>query len=135
MSTTVMIAREATELDAQIIAGRLEADGIETFVNGAVLASTIGPVNEYNSSWSNPLGGVEIRVRTEDEAEARAIVAEIASQGREARAKRNFPNALQILVGMGLSLVALETGSEVHPVLGYIAAVAVLVGTVVLARK
>lgn len=134
MLNTVMIAREATELEAEIVRGRLEADGIETFVNGAVVASTIGPVNEFNSSWSNPLGGIEIRVRAEDEAEARAILSEIASRGRETRVKRSFPNAFQILVGLGFSLVAFQTGNAIHPVLGYAAAVAALVGTVVLAR-
>ena len=130
-----MIARESTELEAEILRGRLEADGIETFVRGAAVASTIGPVNEFNSSWSNPLGGIEIRVREEDETEARSILAEIASHGRKVRVKRSFPNGFQILVGIGLSLLALQTGSEVHPFLGCAAAVAVLVGTVILSRK
>jgi hypothetical protein len=79
------------------------------------------------------LGGVEVRVRPENFDEADAIRKEIYN--RPERQRQAFPNGLQMIVGVGLALVAWQSGASIHPILGYVAGVAVLVGTVIAARK
>jgi hypothetical protein len=133
MPETTCIAREATELQAEILRGRLEADGIEAWLRGAGVASTAGAINDLNTSWANPLGGVEIWVHTSDADEARAILKEV--HARSKRAPQQFPNALQCFVGIWVALFAWQTGASIHPLLGYAAGAAVLAGTIVIARK
>lgn len=133
MAETVFVERFATELEAEILRGRLEADGIETWSRGAGAASTMGAINELNLSWDNPLGGVEVRVRPEDAAEAHAVAREI--YGRKEREKQSSPNLIQVLIGIGIALFAWQAGASIHPALGIVLGLAVLVGTFIIARK
>ena len=71
----VTVAHAQLEAIAEMMRGRLEAEGIEAVTRGNRVAGAAGFVNEFNISWSNPLGGVEVRVRPEDVARAREILA------------------------------------------------------------
>ena len=132
MPDSVVVAREATELAAEVVRGRLVADGIESWLTGAAASSTAGAINELNLSWNNPLGGVEVRVRPEDAEEALAVVRAIYARPRE---RQRFPNALQIFVGLWVSVISGAALSSIHPGLGVVAGLVVFVGTIILARK
>ena len=69
------VAHAQLEAVAQMMLGRLEAEGIEAVTRGNRVAGAAGIVNEFNISWNNPLGGIEVRVRPEDVARAREILA------------------------------------------------------------
>ena len=71
----VTVAHAQLEAVAQMMLGRLEAEGIEANLRGNRVAGAAGIVNEFNISWNNPLGGVEVRVQPEDAARAREILA------------------------------------------------------------
>jgi hypothetical protein len=73
------VERLQHEWSAEITRGRLEAEGIPAVLRGNKAAGAMGAVNELNTSWSNPLGGVEVRVLREDVARAK----EVLSQGDE----------------------------------------------------
>ena len=68
------VAHAQLEAVAQMMRGRLEAEGIEAVLRDNRVAGTAGIINEFNTSWNNPLGGVEVRVRPEDAARAREIL-------------------------------------------------------------
>ena len=55
-----------------MVKDRLEAEGITCLVSGATAVSTVGPINELNTTWDNPLGGIGIYVAAEDADAARA---------------------------------------------------------------
>lgn len=63
------------EAVAEMMRGRLEAEGVEAVLRGNRVAGAAGVVNELNISWGNPLGGIEVRVRPEDAQRAREILA------------------------------------------------------------
>ena len=71
----VTVEQAPLEAVAEMMRGRLEAEGIEAVLRGNRVAGAAGIVNEFNISWSNPLGGVEVRVRPEDVEKAREILA------------------------------------------------------------
>ena len=71
--TTVAHAR--LEAVAEMMRGRLDAEGIEAVLRGNRAAGAAGIVNELNISWDNPLGGIEVRVRPADAQRAREILA------------------------------------------------------------
>ena len=71
----VTVAHAQLEAIAEMMRGRLEAEGIDAVLRGNRVAGAAGIVNEFNISWGNPLGGVEVRVRPEDVARAREILA------------------------------------------------------------
>jgi DNA-directed RNA polymerase subunit RPC12/RpoP len=66
-NTFVTIARFQYSSEAQIIKGRLEADGIEVFLRDNITIDTDPLV-------SNAIGGVKLKVLAKDEKEARAIL-------------------------------------------------------------
>lgn len=68
--TFVTIARYQYSSEAQIIKGRLEADGIYVFLKDNITIDTDPLV-------SNAIGGIKLKVRSEDEKEARAILKSI----------------------------------------------------------
>ena len=71
----VTVAHAQLEAVAEMMRGRLEAEGIEAVLRGNRVAGAAGIVNEFNISWNNPLGGIEVRVRPEDAGRAREILA------------------------------------------------------------
>lgn len=68
--TFVTIARFQYSSEAQIIKGRLEADGIDVFLRDNITIDTDPLV-------SNAIGGVKLKVLAKDEKEARAILKSI----------------------------------------------------------
>ncbi|WP_179343220.1 putative signal transducing protein [Winogradskyella ursingii] len=68
--TFVTIARFQYSSEAQIIKGRLEADGIQVFLKDNITIDTDPLV-------SNAIGGIKLNVRAEDEKEAREILKSI----------------------------------------------------------
>ncbi|WP_299128549.1 DUF2007 domain-containing protein [uncultured Winogradskyella sp.] len=68
--TFVTIARYQYSSEAQIVKGRLEADGIEVFLKDNITIDTDPLV-------SNAIGGIKLKVRSEDEKEAKAILKSI----------------------------------------------------------
>lgn len=69
-NTFVTIARFQYSTEAQIVKGRLEADGIQVFLKDNITIDTDPLV-------SNAIGGIKLKVRTEDEQEARDILKSI----------------------------------------------------------
>lgn len=69
-NTFVTIARYQYSSEAQIIKGRLEADGIEVFLRDNITIDTDPLV-------SNAIGGVKLKVLAKDEEEAREILSSI----------------------------------------------------------
>ena len=69
-NTFVTIARYQYSSEAQIIKGRLEADGIEVFLRDNITIDTDPLV-------SNAIGGVKLKVLAKDEKEARNILKSI----------------------------------------------------------
>ncbi|MBC2843657.1 DUF2007 domain-containing protein [Winogradskyella flava] len=68
--TFVTIARFPYSTEAQIVKGRLEADGIEVFLRDNITIDTDPLV-------SQAIGGVKLKVLAKDEAQARAILQSI----------------------------------------------------------
>ena len=68
--TFVTVARFQYSSEAQIVKGRLEADGIEVFLRDNITIDTDPLV-------SNAIGGVKLKVRAEDEKEAKKILRSI----------------------------------------------------------
>ncbi|WP_282043823.1 DUF2007 domain-containing protein [Winogradskyella flava] len=68
--TFVTIARFPYSTEAQIVKGRLEADGIEVFLIDNITIDTDPLV-------SQAIGGVKLKVLAKDEAQARAILQSI----------------------------------------------------------
>ena len=109
--TTVSHAQ--LEVVAEMMRGRLEAEGIEAVLRGNRAAGTAGAINELNISWGNPLGGVEVRVPSEDAARAREILAhDDIEPGDEPRRRATTPwwaklYGLYLVAGLGLALAPL----------------------------
>lgn len=70
--TFVTIARYNYSSEAQIIKGRLEAEGIEVFLRDNITIDTDPLV-------SNAIGGVKLKVLAKDEAKAKAILKSISA--------------------------------------------------------
>ena len=66
-NTFITIARYQYSSEAQIIKGRLEADGLEVFIADNYTIDTDPLV-------SNAIGGVKLKVRVEDEVKAKEIL-------------------------------------------------------------
>ncbi|ASR42947.1 hypothetical protein BEN78_05705 [Xanthomonas citri pv. mangiferaeindicae] len=67
---TVIVARYTDPLEAQLVCGRLQAEGIDAFVGDAHMALA-------NWEWRLAIGGVKVHVPDAELARARAIVAEL----------------------------------------------------------
>ena len=70
--TFVTIARYPYSTEAQIVKGRLEADGIEVFLRDNITIDTDPLV-------SQAIGGVKLKVLAKDEAKAKAILMSISA--------------------------------------------------------
>ncbi len=68
----ITLATFGNELEAQVARTKLESDGIEAFVADDVTL-------RMNGFWSAALGGVKLRVRRRDEAEAKRSLEENVS--------------------------------------------------------
>ena len=88
------VAHAQLEAIAEMMRGRLEAEGIDAVLRGNRVAGAAGIVNEFNISWNNPLGGVEVRVRPEDAPRAREILA--VDEREEADFKDKDPMPLAV---------------------------------------
>ncbi|GAB5563554.1 MAG: hypothetical protein Wins2KO_06170 [Winogradskyella sp.] len=71
-NTFVTIARYTYSSEAQIIKGRLEAEGIEVFLRDNITIDTDPLV-------SNAIGGVKLNVLSEDEVKAKEILKSISN--------------------------------------------------------
>ncbi len=89
------IAHAQLEAVAEMMRGRLEAEGIEAVTRGNRVAGAAGIVNEFNISWSNPLGGIEVRVRPEDVARAREILAVDEREAADFKDREPMPWAVR----------------------------------------
>ena len=89
------VAHAQLEAIAEMMRGRLEAEGIEAVLRGNRVAGTAGIVNEFNTSWNNPLGGIEVRVRPEDVESAREILAVDEREDADHKDKEPMPWAVR----------------------------------------
>lgn len=97
------VAHAQLEAIAEMMRGRLEAEGIEAVLRGNRVAGAAGIVNEFNISWSNPLGGIEVRVRPDDLERAREILAVDEREAADFKDKNPMPWAVR---AMGAGAVA-----------------------------
>lgn len=129
----VTVERNSVEAVAELIRGRLEAEGIEAVLRGNRVSSCAGPINELNLSWDNPLGGVEVRVHKNDEAAALAILAEAVEQTPR---RVNAPSpGLQWCLALGCAVVAYIVLGAFNFHLGIAAAVIVFVGLILFGSR
>ena len=89
------VAHAQLEAIAEMMRGRLEAEGIDAVLRGNRVAGAAGIVNEFNISWNNPLGGVEVRVRPEDAPRAREILAVDEREAADFKDKELMPLAVR----------------------------------------
>ena len=104
------VGRAPIEAIAQMMLSRLESEGIEAILRGNLAAGTAGAVNELNLSWENPLGGVEVRVRGEDAARAREI---LAARDDDEAPRRMTPLWIQIFAALLVAQAAFAVGAGV----------------------
>ena len=104
----VTVEQAQLEAVAEMMRGRLEAEGIEAVLRGNRVAGAAGIVNEFNISWNNPLGGVEVRVRPADVQRAREIltVDERSSADKETKQRDHTATWIQVL-GMAISVAGI----------------------------
>lgn len=122
----VTVERNSMEAVAEVIRGRLEAEGIEAVLRGNRISSCAGPVNEFNLSWDNPLGGVEVRVHKDDEAAARAILAEAT---KETPRRVNAPSSgIQLWVAAGCGFTGFTVFAALDLRLGILAGALIFAG-------
>ncbi len=96
----VTVEQAPLEAVAEMMRGRLEAEGIEAVLRGNRVAGAAGIVNEFNISWKNPLGGVEVRVRPNDVERAKEILA-VDQRSSEERAQPSPTPWWVMAVGAG----------------------------------
>jgi hypothetical protein len=129
----VTVERSPMEAIAEVVRGRLEAEGIEAVLRGNRVSSCAGPINELNLSWDNPLGGVEVRVHKKDEAAAHAILAEAVEQNPR---RVNAPSeGIQMWVALGSGLTAFTVLAALDVRLGIVAGLLVFLGLVLLGSR
>ena len=73
MSTLVTVATFTTPLEAELVRGRLDEEGIAAFVADGELVTA-------DWTMSNAIGGVKVRVAAEDADRARAVLAELVEE-------------------------------------------------------
>lgn len=105
----ITVERAPIEATAQMMRSRLEIEGIDAVLRGNHAAGTAGAINELNLSWENPLGGGEVRVRSEDAARAREILA--ARVDDEPAPRRTAPLWIQIAAALLVAQTAFVTGA------------------------
>ncbi len=93
-NTFITIARYQYSSEAQIIKGRLEAEGIEVFLRDNITIDTDPLV-------SNAIGGVKLKVLSKDEKAARAILNSIQSYSKDDNGNAiKCPNCHEERVGL-----------------------------------
>lgn len=80
MTDLIVVAWVRLPHEAQMIKDRLAAEDIPCLVTGEKTVSTVGPINELNITWGNPLGGIMVRVPSEFEKAARASLQNIDAE-------------------------------------------------------
>lgn len=83
------------EAIAQLWQDRLARADIPCQVRGRAAASTAGALYPLNTSWSNPMGGIEVLVRREDVAAARRVL-ELGSPRRRGRSTHRWVEAFWV---------------------------------------
>lgn len=84
----VVVAPILNQIEAEILKGRLESDGIAAFIGSSNLAS-------LRSSYANRVEGLTVSVLEKDYEAAKAIVAETLP-GQAATAEENQPDIIAI---------------------------------------
>ncbi len=103
----VTVEQAPLEAVAEMMRGRLEAEGIEAVLRGNRVAGAAGIVNEFNISWQNPLGGVEVRVRPDDVERAREILA-VDERSSEERVQNELRSLSWVqLCGMAVAVAVI----------------------------
>ena len=135
MSEVDWVTVEQTPLEAvaEMMRARLEVEGVEAVLRGNRASSAAGVVNELNLSWSNPLGGVEVRVHRADAQRAREILAVDERPIQEQLERRETPFWIQLLGALaagnfgyylGFALTDNATTGAVCALIGFGAALA-----------
>lgn len=127
------IEQFSTAAEAFLARDFLRAQGFECELRGEKVASLAGPVSEYNLSWQNPLGGVEIIVPEDQSEAARAILQETKREIRPA--KRGAPIWFQILAAGSAGSLVFYVGAIIDLRLGSLFALLTFFGLLILARR
>ncbi len=122
------VAHAQLEAIAEMMRGRLEAEGIEAVLRGNRVAGAAGVVNELNISWSNPLGGIEVRVRPEDVERAKEILAVDERAADEPRRRLETPWWAQALGAWYGAVAGLMVAGIFQPPGIWISVVAAIAG-------
>ncbi len=124
----VTVEHAQLEAIAEMMRGRLEAEGVESILRGNRAAGAAGVVNELNISWSNPLGGIEVRVRPEDLERAKEILAVDERPVDEPRRRAQTPWWAQALGGLYGAVAGSMLAGIFSPNLGWIHLAAPVIG-------
>ncbi|HEX8833381.1 MAG TPA: DUF2007 domain-containing protein [Abditibacteriaceae bacterium] len=131
MDDFVTITTRQLSVEAHMVKGRLEAEGIDCFLWGDKLADAVGYPNSVASTWSNPLGGVQIRVRPADAEQAREVLREIeGDEPRTIHQSRSWWPFQWALAGYLAYTCGWGMGDLVHPIAGYVVGAAIFSGLV-----
>lgn len=90
MSNFVVLKTFQLAIEAEMLRGRLESEGVRCFLQGDKAASVVGDYNRVNTSWSNPLGGTQLLVSENDLVRAREVLCDIEYSNGD---KSSRPNA------------------------------------------
>ena len=133
MRNFVALKTFSSAIEAEMLRGRLEADGVRCILRSDKAASVVGDVNRLNTSWSNPLGGTTLLVHESDFAEAREVLREFKKAPTRTR-RRATPamRVVQIVFAVNISSVLMLA---VFTQFGAFAASAVLVALLILVWK
>ena len=126
------VAHAQLEAIAEMMRGRLEAEGIEAITRGNRVAGAAGVVNELNISWNNPLGGVEVRVRPEDAERAREILAVDEREAADLKDRAPMPWAVRAtgagaVAGVAYWIIAAVSENYVAAIIGAIVSFVVMI--------
>ena len=121
----VTIAHEFSPLKANLMRTRLEADGIECFLQGETLTGVVGSLSYASASWNHPEGNITLRVHSEDSARATEILSEFEAE-KEKPEVEDFSSPifwfivkimgaalLAVLVAVGVEMIYLGIGQWV----------------------
>ncbi len=91
MSNFVVLKTFPLAVEAEMLRGRLESEGIRCFLEGERLASVVGDFSQANAIW-NGSGGTKVLVGENDLTQARAVLNQIeyASGSEKPRQAEQF---------------------------------------------
>lgn len=124
----VTVEHAQLEAIAEMMRGRLEAEGIEAILRGNRAAGAAGVVNELNISWGNPLGGIEVRVRPEDVERAKEVLAVDERPADEPRRRAQTPWWAQALGAWYGAVAGLMVAGIFQPRESWVHVVAAIAG-------